>query len=354
LAGATICWIFAGAVAVAQESAEVAEDLGNSYSLARRATSQGSIIETLLFGGQAIVTEIMTPAPDTGATDRTTGAVQAAPGGANAARGDTANLPLGAAPGFGGTLLTGEISDGYLILHRTRATGPVTHEIFRDGREVGSVTEVGSPVGVGRSPGAFAFESIGDRFVVHLTQPDGTRIRATTEHGRLTGQLVERAATTTAPPRPAPLRAATTAASPPVAVVMPPHERLLEPAEPSINRSSEPPQRLAKPQEPGGGIILEEPQIVPQPPQATPPSRPFPKPALRPVVTPFQAASPSPLRPRKSASAPTNATPTAKPKPNVAAFDTWAPAWGPASAAVAKPVASAPTSAAPAAKRGRP
>jgi len=324
LAGATICWIFAGAVAVAQESAEVAEDLGNSYSLARRATSQGSIIETLLFGGQAIVTEIMTPAPDTGATDRTTGAVQAAPGGANAARGDTANLPLGAAPGFGGTLLTGEISDGYLILHRTRATGPVTHEIFRDGREVGSVTEVGSPVGVGRSPGAFAFESIGDRFVVHLTQPDGTRIRATTEHGQFSGQVVERTAAVASPPRSA---------------AKPPSQPPLEPMKPSIGRPPES-QRLAGPQEPAGRIMVEEPasQIAPVAPEPVPLPRAFPKPQLRPTIaaTPVQTTSPSLLGNDRS-------TPAARPKPAVASVNAPPPA-----AVAARPTAPAPKTIPPA------
>src|SRR6266853_1517700 len=73
LAGAVICWAVADGVAVAQEGAEATEELGNSYLLARRTTGQGSVIETLLFDGQAIVTEIAVPAPDAGATAGTTG-----------------------------------------------------------------------------------------------------------------------------------------------------------------------------------------------------------------------------------------------------------------------------------------
>jgi len=203
LAGAIICWAVADGVAVGQEGAEVTEDLGNSYVLARRTTSEGSIIETLLFAGQAIVTEIAVPAGSDGSTGTTgAAAVARAPAGAaNAARGDAANLPLGMGPGFGGTLLTGEIVDDYLVLHRTRASGPVTHEIFHDGHKVGIVSEVDS-VRAGRSSGrnSFAFESTDDRFVVHLTQPDGTRIHATTEHGRFSSQVVERAAIPALPP----------------------------------------------------------------------------------------------------------------------------------------------------------
>jgi hypothetical protein len=50
LAGTIVCWAVAEGVAVAQEAAEVTEDLGNSYLLARRTTSLGSIIETVLWG----------------------------------------------------------------------------------------------------------------------------------------------------------------------------------------------------------------------------------------------------------------------------------------------------------------
>src|SRR5215831_17134134 len=145
LAGTIICC----GVAVAQEGGEVTEDLGNSYLLARRTTSLGSVIETLLFAGQAIVTEIAMPAQDVGAA-ATTGAAavaRTAAGSANTGRGYAQSLPPGLGPGFGGTLLSGEIVGDYLVLNRTRASGPVAHEIFHEGHKVGSVTEVGSSVG---------------------------------------------------------------------------------------------------------------------------------------------------------------------------------------------------------------
>ena len=71
LAGTIVCWAVAEGDAVAQEAPEVTEDLGNSYSLARRTTGLGSIIETVLFAGQPIVTDIVVPAPDAGITAKT-------------------------------------------------------------------------------------------------------------------------------------------------------------------------------------------------------------------------------------------------------------------------------------------
>ena len=43
LAGAIFCWAVVDGSVVAQESAELTEDLGNSYLLARRSTSLGSL-----------------------------------------------------------------------------------------------------------------------------------------------------------------------------------------------------------------------------------------------------------------------------------------------------------------------
>src|SRR5262249_33468196 len=87
LAGTIVCWAAAEGAAVAQEAPEVTEDLGNSYLLAHRTTSQGSIIETLLFDGQAIVTDIAVPAPDAGLTAGATpaGSASALPSDAAAA-----------------------------------------------------------------------------------------------------------------------------------------------------------------------------------------------------------------------------------------------------------------------------
>jgi hypothetical protein len=379
LAGAVICWAVADGVAVAQERAEATEELGNSYLLARRTTGQGSVIETVLFDGQAIVTEIAVPAPDAGVTDGTTGAIgRTPPSSANAMPGGVA-LPPGFASGFGGTWLTGEVVDDYLVLHRIRATEPVTHEIFRAGRKVGSVTEVGPSIRIGKLAGrnSFAFESSDDRFVVHLTQPDGTRIRATTEHGRFSGQVLERAAALAAPPR--------------LGVgVAAPLEPSLGALGSSTSRSPEP-QRLARPQEAAGSIIVEEPAPRGNAllPETVPVPRPSPQPRTRSAIgaTPVRTAGPSPggnfrtstpepitvapairpktpttsgnallpamaTAPRAPASAiaapaprsatPTNAAPTAGPKPAVAAAQ-------PLAATPARPVVRAPATAAPAA-----
>src|SRR6266446_3718072 len=307
LAGAVNCWTVADGVAVAQEGAEATEALGNSYLLARRTTGQGSIIETLLFDGQAIVTEIAVPAPDTGITAGTTGA-RTLPGSANALPGGVAALPPGFASGFGGTWLTGEVVDDYLVLHRIRATEPATHEIFRGGRKVGSVTEVGPSIRTGKLAGrnSFAFESSDDRFVVRLTQPDGTRIRATTEHGRFFGQVVERSAALAAPTR--------------LGVgVAAPLEPSLEALGPSIGRSPEP-QRLARPQEATSAIIVEDtaPRVSAGLPETVPLPRPSPLPRTRPVMvaTPVRTANPLPAgNSHRSAPEPLTAAPAIRPKP---------------------------------------
>src|SRR5260370_637598 len=287
LVGAVICWAVAEGVAVAQEGAEASEDVGSSTLRGRRTTGQGSVNETLLFDGQAIVTEIAVPAPDAGATAGTTGAIaRTLPGSANALPGGVAALPLGFAPGFGGTWLTGEVIDDYLVLHRVRATDPVMHEIFRGGRKVGSVTEVGPSIRTGKLAGrnSFAFESADDRFVVHLTQPDGTRIRATTEHGRFSGQGLERSAALAAPPR--------------LGVgVAAPLEPSLDAVAPSTGRAPQP-QRLARPQQATTAIIVEEPapRVKPMLPQTGPVPRPPPLPPTRPATRspPFLPPPPSP------------------------------------------------------------
>ena len=93
-----MCWAIVDGVAVAQESAEVTEELGSSYLLARRATGGGSIIETLLFDGRVIVTEIVWPGPDTGTAATGAGPIARTMAGGAAARGDLANLPPRVAP----------------------------------------------------------------------------------------------------------------------------------------------------------------------------------------------------------------------------------------------------------------
>src|SRR5262249_23688838 len=142
--------------------------------------------------------------------------------------------------------LSGEIIEDYLVLHRIQASAPVTHDIFRQGRKVGSVTEVGPPMRAGRSAGrnSFAFESGDSRVVVHLMQPCGTRIQATTEHGRLLDQVVERSAALAMPPRPGAASAV-------------PSGRLPGSVGSSIGRSPQP-QRPVPAQE-AGSIRAEEP-----------------------------------------------------------------------------------------------
>ena len=182
----------AAADAIAQESAETSEDFGNAYMLARRTTVQGSIIETLLYAGRPIVTEIVMP-----------GAGSAEGAGAESG----AALPPGVRPGFGGTLLSAEAAGPYLVLHRRRASGPVAHDVFRDGEKVGTVVEVPAVrAGTASGRNLFAFEAAGDRFIVHLTQPDGTKIRATSVHGELSDTVVEAAAAAPSPAAAAPAR----------------------------------------------------------------------------------------------------------------------------------------------------
>jgi hypothetical protein len=340
LAGAVICWAVADGVAVAQEGAEATEELGSSYLLARRTTGQGSIIETLLFDGQAIVTEIAVPAPDTGITAGATGA-RTLPGSANALPGGVAALPPGFASGFGGTWLTGEVVDDYLVLHRIRATDPVTHEIFRAGRKVGSVTEVGPSIRTGKSAGrtSFVFESAADRFVVHLTQPDGVRIRAITEHGRFTSQVVERSAALMAPPRPG-------------VGVATPLEPSLDAVAPSIGRSPQP-QRLARPQEDTSSIIVEEPAPRGSAglPETVPVPRPSPLPRTRPAIAaaPVRTAGPSPGgNSHRSAPEPLTVAPAIGPKPATTSGN------APLPAAAAAPRAPASAIAAPAPRTATP
>jgi hypothetical protein len=321
LAGAITCWAVAERVAVAQQAAEVTEDLGLSYRLARWTTAHGSIIETVLFAGQTIATDIAIPAPGAG---KTAGTSEAGPGipavNAKASQSDAVALPPGLGSGFTGTWLTGEIIDGYLVLHRIRANDPVTHDVFRDGQRVGSVTEMGSPIGAGRLAGrnSFTFERTDDRFVVRLRQPDGMTIHATTEHGRFMNQVVERSASLAVPPR---TGAGATIAS----------GRQPEAVRPSVSQPLEP-QRLARPQEAAGPVTVKE----PAPAALTQPEMvPLPRPSplrTRPAV-PTDAASLAGSKPAMASVA--SERPSTPAKPNVRALETAIP--------VAKPKAALAT-----------
>jgi hypothetical protein len=108
------------------------------------------------------------------------------------------------------------MSGNYFILHRARADKSTIHEIFLGGESIGNVAEVASRDGgrtapdapAGHSPSAgnmgrtiapasvrrsaFSIESADDLLVVHLFQPDGTRIRATSRSGGPLEQVIER------------------------------------------------------------------------------------------------------------------------------------------------------------------
>jgi hypothetical protein len=331
LAGTGICWTVAERVAVAQVAAEVTEDIGQSYRLARWTTAHGSIIETLVFAGQTIVTDIAIPAPGAGKTTGTSGATPVVTAvNANASQSEAVAVPPGLGSGFTGTWLTGEIVDGYLVLHRFRANEPVAHDIFSEGQKVGSVTETDTSIRAGRlaDRNSFAFERIDGRFVVHLRQPDGTTIHATTEHGRFLNQVTERLASVAASPR-------TRAGGTIVSVRQP------EAVRPPVGQSPEP-QRLAPPQEAAAPVMMKEPapvalsqrEIIPlprpnplprikaaMPTGEAPPGRP--RPAIASVATE------RPSRPSKpSVRAEETATPVKKPKMSVATEDAQRPLRG--------------------------
>jgi hypothetical protein len=173
---------------------------------------------------------------------------------------------------------------------------------------------------------------------VHLMQPDGTRIQATTEHGRFLDQVVERSVALTIPPR--------TGAADAVPSWQPPGS-----VGSSIGRSPEP-QRLVRPQE-AGSIRVEEPTapVVPTQPDTVP----LPRPSIR--ATLARTASPSPVEGSiRSAPEPMTGAPAVRPKPATTARNLPPPAAAtnprpiaPASpttaaAARAKPVADAPLS----------
>jgi hypothetical protein len=272
LAGAFLCGVVMDGVAVAQDRAEVTEDLGGSYLLARRTTGQGSIIETLLYASRPIVTDIVMPAPG----DAT---------GANANAAATTPQPATGraspvAASFGGVLLSAEMSDGYLILHRTRAEGPVTHDIFRDGEKIATLSDARAAA-PGRN--SFAFETAGDRFIVHMTQPDGTRVRATSTRGQMSEQVIEPVAAA----RPSATVAPSFVAQPPA-----------KPAalEGGISRdapASGPAQSLAKPGSARAASVHPQTRARPQAPVAAAPVAGFygtpPTQATTPVARPLPA-----------------------------------------------------------------
>jgi len=155
-----------------------------------------------------------------------------------------------------------------------------------------------------------------------LTQPDGTRIQATTEHGRFLDQVVERSAALPIPPH--------TGASGAVPSVRPAGA-----VAPSTGRSLEP-QRPAHPQDAGGSIRVGEP--TPQVVLTQSDAVPLPRPSIR--ATPARTASRLPVEESvRSASKPMTGAPAVKPNTATASGDR------PPPAGVTKPRPIAPASA---------
>jgi hypothetical protein len=180
-------------ISVAQQSPEIVETIGDAYQIGRLRVNGGMVVQTILYNGRPIATGVMLP---------TRGEVASAAG--------ATTLAAAGALEIAGTVLSGEVSGKYFILHRTRGNRSTIHEIFFDGESIGQVAEDSAPSLVGEPPGpgnesrdgknpatrgsAFSFESAGDALVVHIVQRDGTMIRATSSNGGRLEQVIERKA----------------------------------------------------------------------------------------------------------------------------------------------------------------
>jgi hypothetical protein len=176
---------------VAQQSPEVVETIGDAYQIGRLRTNGGMVVQTILYNGRPIATGVMLPG-------RAEVAGASTPGAAGALE-------------IAGTVLSGQVSGKYFILHRTRGNRSTIHEIFFNGESIGQVAEAAAPALTGEprrgnesqdgtNPqtvtrgGAFSFESNGDVLLVRIVQPDGTTIRATSRNGGRLEQVIERSA----------------------------------------------------------------------------------------------------------------------------------------------------------------
>ncbi len=178
-------------ISVAQQSPEVVETIGDAYQIGRLKTNGGMVVQTILYNGRPIATGVMLPG-------RAEEASASRPGAAGALK-------------IAGTVLTGQVSGKYFILHRTRGNRSTIHEIFFDGESVGQVAEEAAPAPTseprrgndsqdGTTPqtvtrgSAFSFEPNGDGLLVRVVEPDGTIIRATSHNGGRLEQVIERSA----------------------------------------------------------------------------------------------------------------------------------------------------------------
>jgi hypothetical protein len=188
-------------MSVAQQSPEIVEPIGDAYQIGRLRVTGGMVVQTILYNGRPIATGVMLPA-----------------------RAEVASAAGASTPGatgaleIAGTILSGEVSGKYFILHRARGNRSTIHEIFFDGEPIGQVAEDAAPTLMGESPSsgsesrggtnpptvtrgsAFSFKSAGDVLVVHIVQPDGTTIRATSRNGGRLEQSVESSAVAAAVP----------------------------------------------------------------------------------------------------------------------------------------------------------
>jgi hypothetical protein len=179
-------------ISVAQQSPEIVEPIGGAYQIGRLRVTGGMVVQTILYNGRPIATGVMLPA-----------------------RAEVASAAGASTPGatgaleIAGTILSGEVSGKYFILHRVRGNRSTIHEIFFDGESIGQVAENAAPALMGEPPStgnesrgsknpptvtrgsAFSFKSAGDVLVVHIVQPDGTTIRATSRNGGRLEQSVE-------------------------------------------------------------------------------------------------------------------------------------------------------------------
>jgi hypothetical protein len=180
-------------ISVAQQSPEIVETIGDAYQIGRLRVNGGMVVQTILYNGRPIATGVMLP---------TRGEVASAAG--------ATTLAAAGALEIAGTVLSGEVSGKYFILHRVRGNRSTIHEIFFDGESIGQVAEDSAPTLAEEPPGpgneswngknpvtrgsAFSFESAGDALVVHIVQRDGTTIRATSSNGGRLEQVIERKA----------------------------------------------------------------------------------------------------------------------------------------------------------------
>jgi hypothetical protein len=180
-------------ISVAQQSPEIVETIGDAYQIGRLRVNGGMVVQTILYNGRPIATGVMLP---------TRGEVASAAG--------ATTLAAAGALEIAGTVLSGEVSGKYFILHRARGNRSTIHEIFFDGESIGQVAEDSAPTLAEEPPGpgnqsrngknpvtrgsAFSFESAGDALVVHIVQRDGTTIRATSSNGGRLEQVIERKA----------------------------------------------------------------------------------------------------------------------------------------------------------------